>query len=598
MGLPGAMGGAAGGERRPRVTDLTRAIRALPLKAHFLLLVLVFILVAVVSALYIHNQTYSDAEKAAHKHANFAARVAADDLSDQIAGIESSVNDLAANPALAQVFKHPKGCTLTITGGHIDVITPSGLAVCSSMPIKGKRDYSKQRWWRTAQRKKILDGPIRDPDTGHWSIAYAAPMPHHAGVVALISDLQVLAPDLVRKYAGGEPFLFVITDEKLLLARSIEPELFIGKPVLKSTPRSGDFTARDRQGVERFYAQTRVRRVGWHFYAGERTSAATAPGRALFRRQLSILLVGLVLMLGATVLVYWLLTQPIMSMRRAMRSNETRVPVGGPRELGALAGDINAMLGRQERERQAAKMEALGRLASGIAHDFNNLLLVISSGARSLRRRNGDSLDVKGIESVDRIDRAAHRGQQLTTQLLAFARQRVVTPVPTDLNTVVREMSQMLERLIGKQVTTRLELTPELPPILIDEGQIAQCILNLAINASDAMPDGGNLFITTSSTVIGCDEDAVPGRYVELNVSDTGTGMSADTIARVFEPFFTTKEEGTGLGLATVHGIVSAAGGLVDVFSEVGKGTTFRLRFPHAQLGDDLITDEHDEVPA
>lgn len=577
------------------MTDLLHAARALPLKAHFLLLILVFIVVGAFSALYIHHQTYKDAEHAAVKHARFAAKTAAEDLSDQVVQLRTQITGLAAAPGLAAVFQKPEACTLQTTQGHIDIIAPNGHAACSSLPIHGVRDYSHESWFRGALHHPVLVAPVRDPANGKWAVVSASPLPGAKGVAAGVFELAPIGPLLGKKYSGGEPFVFTVTTHTRVLARSIDPDQFIGLPVLHhATPLVGSFQARDRQNVLRFFSSTVVPKVGWRMLAGEKYADAVAPGQRLERRQFGILIVGLFAMLLATLGVYWLLSHPIREMRRAIRRSSTHVPVAGPRELGALAGDINAMLGRTERERQAQKMEALGRLASGIAHDFNNLLLIISSGARSLIRRS--VLDDKGTESVERIDRAAHRGQQLTTQLLAFARQRSVAPVPTDVNTVVREMSQMLERLIRHDVTTQIDLTPELPPILIDEGQLAQVVLNLSINANDAMPDGGTLNIGTSLTEVGSDEDAVPGKYVQLEISDTGAGMTPDTMARVFEPFFTTKKEGTGLGLATVHGIVTAAGGLIDVTSELGKGTTFRLRFPHAKLGDDLITNEHTEI--
>lgn len=571
----------------------SRAIRALPLWMHFLVLVSIFVLVAIASAVYIHQQTYRDAERAAHKHARAASRIAARDLGQQVGTLTTQIRTLAGTPGLEKTFAAPQECRLQASGGHIDIVAPTGLTACSSLPIKGKRDYSHAGWFQRGLKGDVLEAPVRDPATGHWAVVAASPIPHGRGVAVGLFDLEPVGIELAKKYSGGEPFLFVISNRKQILARSRTPRAYIGKPVTNLDPPRDLFTAEDLDGVERFFAPTRVPGTDWRLVAGEETSAATAPGRALERRQFSILIVGLLLMLLATIATYSVLISPIRNMRRALRHDQA-VSTQGPAELGKLAGEINALLHRQERERQAQKMEAVGRLASGIAHDFNNLLVIISGGARLLQRRG--RLDDRDTESAERIDRAAHRGQQLTTQLLAFARQRALNPVPTDVNVTVREMTVMLDRVLGAKVQTVIELEPELPTVLIDEGQLAQVVLNLAINARDAMPEGGKITISTSELSLDDDDDVAPGQYVRIQVADTGSGMDEATLARVFDPFFTTKEEGTGLGLATVHGIVTGAGGLIDVTSARNRGTTFSIYLPNAALGESLILLETQEA--
>lgn len=570
------------------MTRASRALRALPLWMHFMLLIGVFIIVALVSAAYIHHATYRDAEKAAHAHALYAAHVAAQDIGKQVVQLKTQIHTLAATPGLELAFTKPEQCRLQAVGGHIDVIPPNGIVKCSSSPPTDHRDYSHAAWFKAALHGDVFQAPVRDTATGHWVVVAASPLPNGRGVAAGLFNLEQVGSDFARRYSGGEPFLFVISDGRRIIARSVQPHSYIGRPVKPGTPQQGLFTATDLNGISRFFAPERVPGTDWRLVAGEKTSAATAPGRALERRQFGILVVGLLFMLGAVVGVYWLLLDPIREMRTALQS-DAPVPTGGPAELGRLAGEINALLNRQERERQAQKMEALGRLASGIAHDFNNLLVVISGGARLLIRRG--RLDERDGESVDRIDRAAHRGQQLTNQLLAFARQRALNPVPTDVNVTVREMTVMLDRVLGSKIQTVIELTPELPAVLIDEGQLAQVVLNLAINARDAMPSGGKLTISTSQSDIEDLDIALPGRYVQIEVHDTGTGMDAETAARAFDPFFTTKDEGTGLGLATVHGIVTGAGGLIDVTSHVGQGTTIRISLPNSALASEMLTE-------
>ncbi|MCW2964977.1 MAG: sensor protein [Actinomycetia bacterium] len=223
-----------------------------------------------------------------------------------------------------------------------------------------------------------------------------------------------------------------------------------------------------------------------------------------------------------------------------------------------------------EQLRQAQKMEAIGRLAGGVAHDFNNMLLAIS-GYTELAL---DMVDGRVGELLKEVRKASARAAELTTQLLAFSRQQVLQPQVLDLNAVVRDVERMLARLLGGGVAIDLSLSEPLPSIDADPGQITQVLLNLAVNARDAMSGAGTLTIATSTR----------GDHMLLAVTDTGVGMDAATRERLFEPFFTTKPVGlgTGLGLSTVYGIVMQSGGTIDVESTPGAGTTFRLAFPSA----------------
>jgi len=236
--------------------------------------------------------------------------------------------------------------------------------------------------------------------------------------------------------------------------------------------------------------------------------------------------------------------------------------------------------------RQVQKMEAIGRLAGGIAHDFNNLLMVIRGHAELLLDRPAGEADWSRSK-VKQIERAADRAAGLTRQLLAFSRMQVLQPKILDLNEVVADMGKMLPRLIGENIELAMELSPDLKRVKADPGQLEQVIMNLVVNARDAMPQGGRVSIETGN--VDLDEAfarrhpaLAAGRYVMLAVSDTGTGMDSETQAHVFEPFFTTKEvgKGTGLGLATVYGVVKQSGGYVTLDSELGRGTTFRIYLP------------------
>ena len=252
-----------------------------------------------------------------------------------------------------------------------------------------------------------------------------------------------------------------------------------------------------------------------------------------------------------------------------------------------------ALVSSQEQFRQAQKMEAVGRLAGGIAHDFNNLLTVIKASTGFLMEEL-DSADPRS-EDVRQIADAAERAARLTRQLLAFSRKQILDPRVLDLNTVVENLRPMLARLIGEDITIDARLAPRPGSIMADVGQLEQVLINLAVNARDAMPEGGRITIETAEVMLDqpyaadCAQrehcTVVPGHYVMLAVSDTGAGMPPEVSSRVFEPFYTTKGagKGTGLGLSTVYGIVKQSGGHVWVYSEPGEGTVFKLYFPRLE---------------
>jgi PAS domain S-box-containing protein len=245
--------------------------------------------------------------------------------------------------------------------------------------------------------------------------------------------------------------------------------------------------------------------------------------------------------------------------------------------------DMSARKILEERLRQAGKMEAIGMLAGGIAHDFNNLLTIISGYTQLLL----SSVSAAERVSVEQVLKASERAAELTGQLLTFSRRQEMQPKRLDVNGIVSGMSTMLRRLIGEHIELQLSLAPGLGAIHADPGQIDQVIMNLVVNARDAMANGGKLLIETSNVVV--DQDQAdrqpglrPGLYVTIAVNDTGSGMDRETRERAFDPFFTTKEKGrgTGLGLSTVSGIVKQAGGNVSLFSEPGRGTSVRVFLP------------------
>ena len=256
----------------------------------------------------------------------------------------------------------------------------------------------------------------------------------------------------------------------------------------------------------------------------------------------------------------------------------------------ATKQDVTERKVLEEQVRQATKMEAVGRLAGGIAHDFNNLLTVINGYTELLMDKFAS--DDRVTVYLKEIAQAGDRAATLTRQLLAFSRSQVLTPQVLDLNAVVTNLGKMLKRMIGEDIELSTVLDPALGRVKADPGQIEQVIMNLVVNARDAMPRGGDLTIETSNVEL--DETYArnhvtvkPGPHVMLAVADTGVGMLPETQAHIFEPFFTTKEQGkgTGLGLATVYGIVKQSGGSIWAYSEPGQGSVFKIYLPTVSEG-------------
>ena len=253
---------------------------------------------------------------------------------------------------------------------------------------------------------------------------------------------------------------------------------------------------------------------------------------------------------------------------------------------------------------QSQKMESVGRLAGGVAHDFNNLLTGITGNIMlaQMDLNSGDPL----YETLNEVNEAAKRAADLTRQLLAFSRKQIIKPKVMSLNNLIRDLKKMLIRIIGEDLDLKVTPQKQLGQIKADPGQVEQIIINLSVNARDAMPDGGKLTIETADVIL--DEEyrkahphVEPGNYVMLAISDNGDGMDEETQKNIFDPFFTTKPEGrgTGLGLATVYGIVKQHNGHTEVYSEIGEGTTFKVYFPlAAEKAESILrTSQIDDLP-
>ena len=261
----------------------------------------------------------------------------------------------------------------------------------------------------------------------------------------------------------------------------------------------------------------------------------------------------------------------------------------GSEIVGAVVAflDISEQRNLEAQFLHSQKMEAVGRLTGGVAHDFNNVLQIILTCSELLEQRLTDQEEASGL--TREIRAAADRGSSLTRQLLAFSRKQLPTPVLINLNSAINDFQEMLGRIIGEDVLLEIHREPQLYDIEADRGQLEQVLMNLAVNARDAMPHGGELIVATSNVDVRSAEPPEPpflepGQYAMLSIGDTGIGMDQATQSRIFEPFYTTKEpgKGTGLGLSTVYGIVKQSGGLITVKSELGKGSDFRIYLPRA----------------
>jgi signal transduction histidine kinase len=347
--------------------------------------------------------------------------------------------------------------------------------------------------------------------------------------------------------------------------------------------RRGVFKATGPDGVLRVWGLQPIGTTRMTLAFGLPGSAVYGEAQAALRRDLLLAALCVAIAVFASFLLAGRVTAPIRRLAASVGEHE------GGNEVGAIerriARDLDERDKLEERLRQAEKMESIGQLAGGIAHDFNNLLTVITGYAELARRELSDEA---GKAELAEIQRAADRAASLTRQLLAFARKQRLDPQPLDLSAVIAELGAMLERLIGEDIRIATLLADGLPAVLADRAQLEQVIINLAVNARDAMPQGGTLTFDTRTARlharVAAEQGVTPGDYVCMTVTDTGTGIPAEQLEHIFEPFYTTKEigHGTGLGLSTVDGIVRQSGGGIQVYSEPVLGTTFKVYLPVA----------------
>jgi signal transduction histidine kinase len=476
--------------------------------------------------------------------------------------------------------------------GKVDCIALEGATPGMSIADRDYFQRAKQTGGFVAG--DFMHGKVRRLPT----LAFAYPLRDAGGAITHVMfvnvDLTVLSRALEAETRMEGTTLSLLDRNGALIARSTDADRYFGV-----TPSSEQLTLMREQGdvVTTFYGPDGVQRlfaiaairdnanaiVAFATAGLPETSVAALIDPSLRNEWVTLGALALGLLIVAWGGSELLIRRPVRKLMIATTKlsagdlSARTAPVGGVHELEVLAGAFNRMAGDlQERDvhlREGQRLEAVGQLAGGIAHDFNNLLTVIIGYADVLRESAAPGSSE--AEQLGELYAAADRASKLTQQLLAFSRRQVLLPTRLQLNDVVSDMVSLLRRTTGGDVEIGIALDPSLGVVHADRVQMEQVILNLVINARDAMPGGGRMTISTSPITVG-------GKpFVELTVADTGVGMDADTRAKIFEPFFTTKGvRGTGLGLATVYGIVKQSGGDIVCESELGAGTRFRLRLP------------------
>ena len=506
---------------------------------------------------------------------------------------------------------------------NLGILDAKGTLICSGLTA-GWVSFADRTYFQRAllQKQFVVGEYIIGKETGRAALPLAYPLVSPAGDVLRVA-FATIDLDRLNGSLGGDDWPadaeILITDRlHTVIAMYPNNHKLVGRSV-----RNGPVTRRigaDLRGAFDFHEHDATEAIAFErvrpFESGLtvrvqilKNHARAMATWAMYQHLVAFSLVAIVVIVGVKAASDRLLLRPIEQLTQASRrlaegdlgarvASSTTIPelneLGrGFDEMASVLEEREAARLRVEMERkdleqqyhQAQKMDAVGRLAGGIAHDFNNMLTAILGYCELL----ADDPDIKEHQRADirEIERAGKTAAQLTRQLLAFSRREIVEPTVLDLNAIVGRMDNMLHRLVGEHIDMRTTLAPGLESMKADRGQVEQVILNLVVNARDAMPDGGLMLIDTANAylpegVTSAYLTAPPGHYVMLTVKDTGSGMTEAVLEHLFEPFFTTKRstKGTGLGLATIYGIVKQNNGGVAVESKVGGGSVFRIYFP------------------
>jgi signal transduction histidine kinase len=526
---------------------------------------------------------------------------------------------------------------LDVRYANIGVVDGLGGVICSGVTATAESIADREYFQRARATKQFVVGEyVVGRQTGKGSLPFALPVINDAGavqrVVIATVDLALVSRGLASADWPAEATIIITDRARTILAMHPGAETWVGQS-LKNDPVVAQFGDREAGVVEHVEhgsteasAFTRVQPLDSGITVRvfvSKTQARAAATTTMYRNLLAFALVACVILVGVQAASERLLLRPIAQLTGASRrlaagdlgarvSASTSIPE--LRELAKGFDDMASSLQEREQERllsemkrkemeqhyhRAQKMDAVGRLAGGIAHDFNNMLTAIL-GYCELLLEDPKIADAHRADILE-IEKAGRTAAQLTRQLLAFSRREIVEPVVLDLNGIVSGIDNMLRRLVGEHIDIQLTLPDDLHRVRADRAQIEQVILNLAVNARDAMPDGGRIAIATTNVhlpegVVSAYLPAPPGHYVMLAVSDTGTGVAPEAMQHLFEPFFTTKPhgKGTGLGLATVYGIVTQNNGGIAVETAAGLGSAFRIYFPRC---DEPVLSESPAAP-
>jgi len=488
---------------------------------------------------------------------------------------------------------------------NVTTIDLGGNTVCSAVAVSrgALPRVADTAWFKTARRtgRFTVGEPYIGRITHRRVVLLLLPVVDHGrrvGYLTLPIDLVRFQRFFARLATTANALLTVITDAGEIVARSFDAKDYVGTIVPLNARPGLDETGTVRTGVDgikRIYASAPIAGTSWIASSGIPVSVAYGPSNRLVTTLVIVGAVLLALALAAALLTANWIARPVEALARRARDVTEGRPRGqaltaGPQEVVVAAERLDEMVDAleesEEQLRQSQKMEAVGQLAGGIAHDFNNLLTAISGHCELALARIGDA-ELKLRANIEAIAGAAERATRLTRHLLAFSRRQVLQPTVFDLNDAVTGSDALFRRLLGAHVEIRTSLAPDGCPIEADRSQVEQILMNLAVNARDAMPDGGILRIETETVELAGPEarrrfDAPEGEYALLRVADTGIGMDAETRVHALEPFFTTKPpgEGTGLGLSMVFGSVRQSGGYLSLASEPGAGTTFEILLP------------------
>ena len=578
--------------------------RRLPFAAYFAFLVVMFAGSAIASVVYVQVQSGRDARREARGDARFAARAAAKQLGEQTALVRATVTQLTANPAVVNAVAHPKGCTLTFGApgqGHLDILRPDGVAVCSSRARSkdgGLGGYVGESWVPKALSSGVFRAPLVDKVTGASVALFAAPASGKA-IVAGFVNLSKLGPQLESIYGGNRHAEFlVLSPDSRVIARSIRPERWVGRSLESTTfaTSSGKEVRTDLDGTRRIYASSAIPGTQWRLFVGEDEARALAAGKRLRNRELLLVLASLALALVATIFVYRRVVVPIKRLGDGVRSTAREgrfvpVAVTGPAEVKGLADQVNAFLvsvNAQETVRLAKEEaqranEAKSRFLSHMSHEMRTPLAAIMGFAELLQRRTLADKERGWTEHI------LHSGKYLlalVNELLEISRieagKMTVATEPVDVRSAVDEVLQLVEPLAGER-NIRLETRAADDVhgvVLADPVRLKQVLLNLTSNAIKYNRDSGTVTVAIRET---------DGGKVRISVTDTGAGIAPDELERLFTPFERLGAEqgaveGSGLGLVVARGLVEAMHGRLDVESTPGTGTTFAVELPSEDL--------------